>query len=224
MFFTKKTPKSGAARLEQEMASIADQAIANVASLRAGYPLTPIAHAETETLFAERSENGVTTYSHYHFSDDMSQLDPEAQVHLMRFFGQILAFNELLNHPGVEQRLDWITANASFFERYFARAEVSTDILKGQPAEDLAKKMTTISKADTVRINQVMPAMFSPNTITQLLPRQTIPFMLAVGKPHEEGQQFINGVYFSAEHAPAVMNWIASQQAQAMQNNNPAHA
>ena len=125
MFFKKKTPKSGAARLELEMASITDQAMACVSALRKGSPLKPITHAEGEMLFSETSKGGDTVYNHYHFTDDMQKMDPEAQIHLMQLFGQIIAFNEMLAHPGVEKRLDWIAANASFFERFFARAEVS---------------------------------------------------------------------------------------------------
>ena len=118
MFFKKKTPKSGAARLELEMASITDQAMACVSALRNGSPLKPITHAEGEMLFSETSKGGDTVYNHYHFTDDMQKMDPEAQIHLMQLFGQIIAFNEMLAHPGVEKRLDLIAANASFFERF----------------------------------------------------------------------------------------------------------
>lgn len=224
MFFRKETPKSGTARLSLEMASIADQAIANAKSLGAGHALSQFSHTETETLFAEKNDAGETIYNHYHFTEDMNQLDPEAQVHLMQFFGQVLTFNELLNHPGVEKRLDWIVANASFFERFFARADVSTDILLGRPTEDIERKMRALVEADLTRINQVLSAMFDPAALSTLVPRQKFPFMAAVTMPFEEGQKFINGVYFSAQAAPAVMNWLASLQAQAMQDNNPAHA
>ena len=226
MFFKKKTPKSGSARLEQEMASIADQAAANAKSLRSGQTLSPISHADTESLFSEKNATGETVYNHYHFTDDMTQLDPEAQIHLMQLFGQVLAFNEMLEHAGVERRLDWIVANASFFERFFARANFSTELLTHNGANDVDVKLNAILGDDKARFDQMLPAMFEPDSIVSLMPRSTIPLMVAMGKPYEDGQQFINGVYFSAQTAPAVMNWLASLQAQAKppQDNNPAHA
>lgn len=87
MFFKKKTPKSGTTRLHLEMISLADQAIANANSLRAGRTLSQFRQTETETLFVEKNDAGETIYNHYHFSEDMNQLNPEAQVHLMQFFG-----------------------------------------------------------------------------------------------------------------------------------------
>ncbi|MEO9823322.1 MAG: hypothetical protein ABJF50_02770 [Paracoccaceae bacterium] len=227
MFFKKKTPKSGAARLEQEMASITDQAIACAKALRDGRALSPITHAKTETLFAEKNAEGETVFNHYHFTDDMNKLDPEAQIHLMRLFGQIITFNEMLEHPGVEKRLDWIAANASFFERFFARAELSTDILMNKAEAEIEKKIQAAKAGDRTRIQIVLESLFEPETIATLVPRSSIPLMIAMGKPHEEGQKFINGVYFSAQAAPAVMAWLASLQSQSLhdgQDNNPAHA
>ena len=225
MFFKKKTPKSGSARLMQEMASIADQAMANAIALRKGRSLAPITHAKTETLFAETNATGETVFNHYHFTDDMNQIDPEAQIHLMQLFGQIIAFNEMLEHPGVEKRLDWIVANAAFFERFFARAEVSTALLMNRPGKEVANMLKVVETGDQKRLQHVVANMFEPG-IEALVPRPTVPYMVAMGKPHEEGQKFINGVYFSAQAAPAVMNWIASLQAQSApaQDNNPAHA
>ena len=226
MFFRKKSPKAGAARLEQEMKTITDQAMANAVALREGRPLNAIAHAKTETLFVEKNAEGETVFNHYHFSEDMNQLDPEAQIHLMQFFGQIITFNDLLEHKGVERRLDWITANAVFFERYFARADVSTAMLMNHPESAIAKTMESIVSEDRSRMKTTLKNMFEPG-IDALVPRSTVPFMVAMGKPYEEGQQFINGVYFSAQAAPAVMRWIASLQAQSTkpaQNTNPAHA
>lgn len=207
----------------QEMANIADQAMANAKNLRKELSLTPITHAKTETLFAEPNAAGETVFNHYHFTDDMNQIDPEAQIHLMRLFGQIIAFNEMLEHPGVEKRLDWIIANAAFFERFFARAEVSTALLTNRPRNEVAKMQTIVEAGDKERFQQVLSNMFVPGLDT-LVPRQTVPYMVAMGKPHEDGQKFINGVYFSAQAAPAVMNWLASLQAQGPQDNNPTHA
>ena len=224
MFFKKKTPKSGTAWLQQEMASIADQSMALAQALRTKRPLMPIIHAEAEKMFSETNAAGDTVFNHYHFTDDMNQLDPEAQIHLMQFFGQIIAFNEMLEHPGVERRLDWISANASFFERFFARAEVSTDILTNRPATEVDAKLQSLKAADKARVQQILKSLFDPSQIATLVPRQTIPMMVAMAKPHEEGQKFINGVYFSAQAAPAVMDWLTSLQAQSAQDNNPAHA
>lgn len=225
MFFRKSTPKSGTAWLQQEMASITDQSMALTKLLRANRPLTPITHAQGEKLFRETNAAGETVFNHYHFTDDMNQIDPEAQIHLMQLFGQIIALNEMLEHPGVEKRLDWISANASFFERFFARAEISTDMLKNRPETEITPKLQVIKAADRARVQQVVKTLFEPALIANLVPRQTIPFLVAMGKPQEEGQKFINGVYFSAQAAPAVMNWLASlQAAQGGQDNNPAHA
>ena len=226
MFFRKKSPKAGAARLEQEMASITDQAVANALALRKGRSLSAITHAKTETLFAEKNAQGETVFNHYHFSEDMNQLDPEAQIHLMQLFGQIITFNEILEHQGVKQRLDWISANAVFFERYFARADVSTAMLMNQPEHEIAKAMETILAADRTRFQKVLTSMFEPS-LDALVPRPSVPYMVAMGKPYEDGQKFINGVYFSAQSAPAVMSWIASLQGQGArvaQDNNPSHA
>lgn len=227
MFFRKKTPKSGAARLEQEMTVIAEQAMANAAALRNQTAMSPITHAKTEKLFAETNAAGDTVFNHYHFSQDMNQLDPEAQIHLMQFFGQIIAFNEMLEHPGVERRLDWLIANAFFFERYFARADVSTALLQNRPKGETDQSLHAITTADELRIQRIHASMFEPHTFENIIPRPAIPFMIAVGKPYEEGQKFINGVYFSAHTAPAVMSWIASLQSQgsqAVRDNNPKHA
>lgn len=209
------------------MVSITDQAMANAIALHKERPLKPITLAKTETLFAETNSAGETVFNHYHFTADMNQLDPEAQIHLMQLFGQLIAFNEMLEHPGVERRLDWIVANASFFERFFARAEVSTDMLMNRPENEVAQKLQVLKAADKARIQQVQKSLFEPTEIATLVPRQNIPFMVAMGKPHEEGQKFINGVYFSAQAAPAVMNWLTNLQAQSapdVQDNNPAHA
>ncbi|NNE87848.1 MAG: hypothetical protein HKN27_07205 [Silicimonas sp.] len=223
MFYKKQTPKSGHVRLQVEMASITDQTLANAKALRGGQPITPIEHAETETLFSEKNRDGETVYNHYHFTEDMSQLDPKAQVHLMQLFGQILAFNELMEHPGVETRLDWIAANACFFERYFARADFSSALLAETPEQDMQAQLQDILDADKARIKDTQATLFDPSQSASLL-RQPIPLMVAVGKPYQEGQKFINGVYFSAEAAPAVMDWIASLQAAPAQDYNPAHA
>lgn len=224
MFFKKITPKSGTAWLQQEMASIADQSMALAQALRKNHPLKPITHADAEKLFCEVNKAGETVFNHYHFTEDMNQLDPEAQIHLMQLFGQIIAFNEMLEHPGVEKRLDWISANSSFFERFFARAEVSTDILMNRAEAEIEKKMQALKVGDKARVQQILKSLFDPSEIGNLVPRQTIPMMVAMGKPYEEGQKFINGVYFSAQAAPAVMNWIASLQAQGARDNNPMHA
>lgn len=213
MFFKKKTPKSGSARLEQEMASIADQAMVNANALRDKRALVPISHSETEKLFTEANASGETVFNHYHFSEDMTQLDPEAQIHLMQFFGQLTAYNELLEHPDVERRLDWITANAAFFERYFARADVSTALLNNRPDVEVAHLQNDVEAADRKRLKQVAANMFNPG-IDALVPRPAVPYMVAMGKPFEDGQRFINGVYFSAQSAPAVMGWISGLQTQ----------
>jgi len=224
MFFKKETPKSGHMRLQIEMARITDQALMNAQALRDGAPIKPIAHAETETLFSEKNSAGEVIYNHYHFTDDMSDLDPNAQLHLMQLFGQILAFNELLEHPGVETRLDWISANACFFERYFARADLSTAILTGQTGEDVQRQLQDVVDADATRIREVQSALFDAMQHETLVPRSRVPLMVAIGKPYEEGQKSINGVYFSAQAAPAVMNWIASLQSSPPQDNNPTYA
>ena len=224
MFFRKETPKSGHMRLQIEMARITDQALLNAQALRNDAPIKPIEHAETEPLFSEKNSTGDVVYNHYHFTDDMSGLDPNAQLHLMQLFGQILAFNELLEHPGVERRLDWIAANACFFERYFARADLSTAILTGQTGQDVQQQLQHVVDADAARVRNVLAALFDASQHEALVPRRSIPLMVAIGKPYEEGQQSINGVYFSAQAAPAVMNWIASLQSSPPQDNNPAYA
>ena len=223
MFYKKRTPKSGHVRLQLEMVTIADQAMANAKAIAAGAPLSPIEHAETEALFAERDSAGTVVYNHYHFTDGTSELDPNAQLHLMQLFGQVLAFNELLDHPGIETRLDWIIANACFFERFFARAELSTALLTGTPDAQLQSQLQDILDADKKRIDETQSALFDPAQRAALLPRRSIPLMVAIGKPFEEGQEFINGVYFSAQAAPAVMDWIARLQTATAQDYNPAH-
>ena len=224
MFFKKETPKSGHMRLQMEMARITDQALLNAQALRNGTSITPIVHAETEPLFSEKNSAGEVVYNHYHFTDDMSDLDPNAQLHLMQLFGQILAFNELLEHPGVETRLDWIASNACFFERYFARADLSTAILTGQKGENVQQQLQDVVDADAARIGDVLAALFDTTQHEALVPRKRVPLIVAIGKPYEDGQKSINGVYFSAQAAPAVMNWIASLQSTPPQDNNPAYA
>lgn len=223
MFYMKQTPKSGHVRLQLEMATITDQAMANAKAIAEGNPVSPIEHAKTETLFSERNSAGTVIYNHYHFTDGTSELDPNAQLHLMQLFGQVLAFNEMSEHPGIETRLDWIIANACFFERFFARADLSTALLSGSPDAQLQDKLQDILDTDKARIDKTQSALFDPTKRAALLPRPSVPLMVAVAKPFEEGQKFINGVYFSAQAAPAVMNWLASLHTPAAQDYNPAH-
>ena len=84
--------------------------------------------------------------------------------------------------------------------------------------------MQALRAEDQERIDQVLPAMLDRKAFATLFLRQNVPLMVALGKSFEEGQTFINGVYFSAQAAPAVMNWLASLQAQASQDNVPANA
>lgn len=124
----------------------------------------------------------------------------------------------------METRLDWVVANACFFERLFARADVTSDMKHNRPTVDLERKMQALRAEDQERIDQVLPAMLDRKAFATLFLRQNVPLMVALGKSFEEGQTFINGVYFSAQAAPAVMNWLASLQAQASQDNVPANA
>jgi hypothetical protein len=222
MFFKRQTPKSGHERLQIEMASIADQAMQNARALKQGAPVSPIELADTEALFCEKNASGDVVYNHYHFADDVSDLDPHAQLHLMQLFGQVFAFNELLEHPGAETRLDWIASNAAFFERFFARAAFSTAVLTGNSGPDIQNELQNIVDADALRFREIKATLFDASS--QHMPRKTVPLMVAIGKPFEEGQKSINGVYFSAQAAPAVMDWIASLQGPPAQDNNPAYA
>lgn len=233
MLFAKKPPRELCVRrLKRRMIGIGDDTAALIAALKQnvplafgpeGRPVDAIRNSGCEDLFVETDSLGHDSFQHFHYTDDFRSIDPNAQVDLMVLFGDIARVNGILAPfagssvalPAVRlvsDVADRILATACFFDAYFSRFDVSTDILlKRTSGRALAERMSAIGAEDRVRYDRAQTRLFDPSRdISRLAPRRIPPFVIAAGIRYDRFQTFVNGVYFPAEAAQIVLGQTAA--------------
>lgn len=63
--------------------------------------------------------------------------------------------------------------------------------------------------------------MFRPERLIELIPDRKFQFVLAASNPYQEGQKVINGVHFAPKHAEALLESMATAQAEALAARPP---
>lgn len=139
-------------------------------------------------------------------------VDPNAQYHLQQLTGQALAFNlycqraELdealivaLQSPDVPQVIDALLVRSAFFAAYFDNMLAA---MPDEAGEALARNAGWHKANLTRHLLRAQDKMLAPENLEKLTPLKGWPFVgveLDIA-PHD-GDYFINGVYFPAEHA-----------------------
>lgn len=148
-------------------------------------------------------------YSHPVSGDGV---DPNAQYHLQQLTGQALTFNiycqraELdealivaLQSPDVPRVIDALLVRSAFFAAYFDNMLAVVPDERGEALE----RNAGWQKANLARhLLRAQDKMLAPENLEALTPLRGWPFIgveLDIA-PHD-GDYFINGVYFPAEHA-----------------------
>ncbi len=146
-------------------------------------------------------------------------VDPNAQYHLQQMTGQILAFNlycqraELedalgvaLQAPDVGQAVDSMLVRLAFFAALF------DNLISVQPRNGLVPHLDLQRHRANLDRHLLMASdkMLAPERLDELLPIKGWPLIGVefTYEPHD-GDYFINGVYFPAEHAQVL---LAAQQ------------
>ncbi len=181
-------------------------------------PLGPPLSLRGFQEFFTHADNGQTMHSVFVYSDAtaLGTLDPSAQVHLQVLTGRILELNRYcqqavkddalgvaLQSPKLPIVVDRIIVGTAFFAAFFDTLAIARPCLAATPMRALGKaELTRI--ADSFERHQLMAfdRMLAPQMLAELLPSKTWPQVgvETVWKAHA-GEQFINGVYFPAEHA-----------------------
>ena len=150
-------------------------------------------------------------------------VDPNAQYHLQQMAGQILAFNlycqraELedalgvaLQAPDVGPIVDSMLVRLGFFAAFF------DNLIAIQPRNGLVPRLDVQRHRANLDRHLLMATdkMIAPNRVNELLPIKGWPLIgVEMSFPPHDGDYFINGVYFPAEHAQVLL--AAQKQANA---------
>ncbi len=177
--------------------------------------------ADPAPLFQTEDRNGEILQAVFHYSKDLRGMDPDAQLHLMLFFGNLHAVSAILSapepailRPAAIAMLDQIMAKAVFFERFFARLDISMDILLSRVSGDeVGQKARALSEVDADRARATADQMSEPDKIATYVPADDIPFLISAEGPG--AFEPINGVPFPPEMAEQVRAYLARQQADA---------
>ncbi len=243
MFFGKKKSSAGqpSQRLLAKMTSVVSDASKLTKRIKAGR-IMPVIHRDperglinlqkTEDLFKFLDKDGVETFQFYHYSTDLKSINPNAQIDLMKFFGDIIKLNTIA-YPFSGKRLDEqtmhivsglldrITVQAYFFECFLEGTDLATKILTGKISKENVHAET--KRQGEVFMNRGLSLrknLFRPDQFAGLSPRQDIPYPMALGRPYEEGQTFINGVFFGMEKAKMLLAHLAKAQADSIGRPN----
>lgn len=216
--------KHPAERLGQHMSHVCDAAGRLSKALRSGNPTLEIPNrfrVDPAPLFELAGPDGNTNRAVFHYTHDLKSLDPDAQVHLMMFFGNLHAVTTLLEakdptlNAAAIAMLDQVIAKAVFFERFFARLEITMDLLLARlPKDKIAQKSQDLAAEDQTRALAASEAMAEPGKISTYVPADDIPFLISAEGPGE--MQPINGVPFPPDMAEQVLAHLAKQQAAAL--------
>jgi hypothetical protein len=190
--------------------------------------LSPIRCSASETLFEHTNEEGEKHYSTYHFTKDFKTMDLAAQYYLYVMYGRIYVANILANRLSngtlsdgeialLKNAIDEALAKSAFYINYFRSYSFSTAILAQRIGAGDAQKGMDDHVADWMRkMDEAKRVMFRPERLVELAPERQPLFLLAEGRPYQEGQQVINGVYFPPQHAEPLLKRIAEEQAKAL--------
>ena len=218
-------------RLKRRMIGVGDDAANLLRTLNENRPLSYgpdrrpvdlIRNSDCEALFVETDALGHDSFQHFHYTDDFRALDPNAQVDLMVLFGDVARVNAILAPfagtsvapPAarlVKEIADRIIATACFFEAFFSRFDVSTDILLGRTSDSaLSERMAALGADDRIRYDRAQSRLSDPSKdVTRLAPRRIPPFVISAGLRYDRGQTFVNGVYFPTEAARVILGQTA---------------
>ncbi len=233
MMFARKPPRELCVRrLKRRMIGIGDDAARLIGTLKENRPLSYgpdrrpldlIRNADCEELFVETDALGHDSFQHFHYTDDFRSIDPNAQVDLMVLFGDVARVNAILApfagssvaSPAarlVNEIADRIIATACFFDAFFSRFDVSTDILLGRTSgRALAERMAALGAEDRTRYDRAQSRLSDPaKDATRLAPRRIPPFVISAGLRYGRGQTFVNGVYFPTEAAQVILGQSAA--------------
>lgn len=183
----------------------------------------PIRVEDTGTIFRTPLHDGILRYEFFHYTD-FQTMEPDAQVHLMEMFGDILDLNRAVaavaDKAKDERRLEAIkvliddcAGQAVYFQAFASRFDLSTLILeRALDEEGIARHLAKLEAADAQRIKQLENLAFDFGSALAAWPRSEVPFPLIISKPYEVGQQDINGVYFDRDRAARVMAYLTLGQ------------
>lgn len=238
MFGWKKSEDNTSAveRLGARMTRIGEEARALAALVHGGAAMPavkgdpaengPIATSDIPGLFENRKADGTKAYDFHHYTNDLKSMDPNAQVDLMRFFGDAVALNTLIARcdrrpvaddvlESATRLLDRIAVSAFFFARFLARRDVTTMALTGSGTrEDIARAMDVLRAGDRAQVAKL--TLFHGDSLEKNLPQPSIPFCLFAGRQPESGEKFINGVWFPAAEGAQLLQVLAAAQARSM--------
>ncbi len=168
----------------------------------------PIYCRDIEALFQTVADDGGKAYLSFAYSADLTAMDPRAQAHLSRFFGQIIACNTLLNKrdPKLAKQigamLDQILLEALWFKGFFSGFAVSRALLTS-PAPDrrMVKQLETLVARTKADLAGAVGVLHDAGAAFSILPRVTLSLIVELVKPYDTEQSVLNGVCLDTKAA-----------------------
>ncbi|MFM9938853.1 MAG: hypothetical protein ACKVP7_05090 [Hyphomicrobiaceae bacterium] len=192
-------------------------------------PLGPPLSLRGFEEFFTHIDAGQTMHSVFVYSEvaALGTLDPQAQLHLQVLTGRILELNRYcqqalkddalgvaLQSPKLPIILDRIIVGTAFFAGFFDTVAIARPCITAKPMRALPKsELERISDSYERHKLMALDRMLAPRMLNELLPSRIAPYVgvETVWAAHA-GEQFINGVYFPAEHARPIAAAAAASQ------------
>jgi len=192
----------------------------------------PLSVRGLSELFTGLSAGGrVNTVFAYVGGARLQTVNPDAQADLQAFFGAVQRFNSYcqqavlddalgvaLQAPHLPPIVDRIIAGAAHFSAFFEAVAIARPAFTAKPARALsASEQSRISECYQRYHLMATDRMLAPDDLAGLLPRgRSARIGIEMTWSPHAGEQYINGVYFPAEQAQAVMAGAATAETSAL--------
>ncbi|MEM7636574.1 MAG: hypothetical protein AAF299_18555 [Pseudomonadota bacterium] len=204
--------------LADYLQGMCDDAAAIALKIKNQMPLTDLVSAAgdrsvirydgIDRFFKTVAEDGSAAYRIYYYSQDMKSLDPLAQANFAKLVSQAIIVDGLVNQMITSTltngeggllivAVDRIIAMTTYLKHSLHGFTFSTDLLLGRLQGDTlneAARQFIESYGESVK--RAMLTMVQPAAFGKLVPYQNPRLLIEVTRRDEEGQKFVNGVYF----------------------------
>jgi hypothetical protein len=184
--------------------------------------------------FINKQADHRTTYRSYYYTMDVTKVDQRMQFDIARVISEATVINAIARQFLVGQMstasweflkiyVDRVIATATYLSLSLETYPISSALLR--PATDeqaIRAKMESSVMLFKDGLREAAQSMIMPDTIMHLLPHPTPQMVVEVERDFEEGQLFINGVYFPKDSVDKSMKSVISENSKLL--NRPVHA
>ncbi len=143
------------------------------------------------------------------------RIDPSAQFQMLELVGRIRDLNThcqdghrnealgvALQSPQLPEIVDKILVEAAFFAAYFDNLATTQAFITGNAQGQSLPDFTMLKSCHDRHKLMAFDHMLNPGKLERLLPHAVWPHLgVEIGRRHEAGHQFVNGIYFPAAYA-----------------------